>query len=61
MIGITRRLERGALSDPSIFVSKYDELLKTRAFNITTQTGTSDVANVKKRIDLATKMFESLP
>jgi len=60
MIGLARRLEKSPIVKSDKFVDAYIKLLENTEFLESTQTGTSDVPNVQKRIELATKAFISL-
>jgi hypothetical protein len=60
MVGLARRLEHGPIEDKVGFQRAYRELLKDKTFLETTQTGTSDVPVVRKRIELATSAFSGL-
>ena len=60
MIGLARRLEKGAFLKKDKFLDAYKKLLKSNEFLESTRTGTSDVPNVQKRIELATRAFINL-
>lgn len=60
MVGLTRRLDKGPISKQFQLKAKHEALLKNRDFITTTQTGTSDVTNVRKRIELAIEAFATL-
>jgi len=60
MVGLTRRLAEGSISEQSQLNAAYEALLNNRDFIATSQTGTSDVTNVRKRIELATRTFATL-
>ncbi len=60
MIGLTRRIEKGPITNVRAFESSYKSLLTQSEFQDAIRAGTSDAPNVQKRIDLATKAFSSL-
>jgi len=60
MVGLTRRLDKGPISKQSQLKDTHEALLKDGNFITTTQTGTSDVTNVQKRIELAIEAFATL-
>jgi hypothetical protein len=60
MIGVARRLERGALAEPSKFSSAYATLLQSSKFRMATESRTADEENVRTRIQLATEAFADL-
>ena len=57
MIGYARRLARGPIDDKAGAQEAYNTLIKSRSFRKVSEEATTDEANVKKRIDLATKAF----
>lgn len=60
MVGLARRLDTGPISEKAELVKRYHELLDDPEFSQATQTGTSDAPNVKKRIELATRVFADI-
>ncbi len=60
MVGLTQRLDKGPISKQSQLKATHEALLKNGDFITTTQTGTSDVTNVQKRIELAIEAFATL-
>jgi len=57
MVGTARRLVKGKVEDASSFLKEYNALLADDEYLSATKTGTSDEANVKKRIEKAVKAF----
>jgi hypothetical protein len=60
MVGISRRLSRGEVRDPSTFISAYNDLLSNKRFDDYINTGTSDEGSIMNRIRLSTKAFETV-
>ena len=60
MVGLARRLKIGEVKKPVQFVAAYGDLLKNAAYLSTIKSGTSDEANVRLRLDEATKAFHEL-
>ena len=60
MVGLARRLKSSPLQDRQGFIDKYEALLQDADFNSACKTATSDVANVRKRVELATTAFQAL-
>jgi hypothetical protein len=60
MVGVTRRLEKGAVQSCEHFVSQYQGLLADAQFTQATETGTSAEERVNKRIELATSAFQNV-
>ncbi len=54
MVATARRLERGAIANSAEFEQEYDGLLRNEEFISFTRSGTTDVARVRRRLDLAT-------
>ena len=61
MIGVARRLYRGAIADSKAFVERYNELLKDSKFMTACLTATSDEKNVTERMRIASEYFEKVP
>lgn len=60
MIGVSRRLADGAITDPPAFEAAYDSLLTDPAYLSAVETGTSQEANVSTRLRLATAAFATI-
>lgn len=60
MVGLARRLEDGEISDTEQLRARYDDLLRNDDYFNACKTGTSDEANVFRRIGLATSAFADL-
>ena len=60
MVGVAKRLEKGAIKDVDALNRKFLALLKKKAFIGSTKTHTSDEENVVKRIKLATMAFGNI-
>jgi hypothetical protein len=60
MTGIARRLATGPIQKPEQLSDHYNALVKTREYMDAVLSGTSQEANVKTRLDLATKEFASV-
>ena len=60
MVGIARRLEKGVVRRRPKLREAYEALLANEQFLATIRTGTSDVPNVRTRIDMATASFQNL-
>ena len=60
MVGVARRLKQNPISDIEGFINKYNELLNNGDFMSACRTATSDEANVKERIRIATDYFADL-
>ncbi len=61
MYGIAKRLERGAITDCDQLNSAYRTLLKDDEFIRLYNSGTTDEANVRGRLELATRAFKDVP
>jgi hypothetical protein len=59
MVGIARRLKHGPIRKLERLKGHYDNLLANKSYRDSTETGTSQEANVKNRMDLATAEFAS--
>jgi hypothetical protein len=60
MIGLARRLDKGPIKAIDEFVARYKALVSSKRYIALTQTGTSDVNVVNKRIKLSTDAFADL-
>lgn len=60
MVGITRRLEKGDITDMETMRKRYVSLLSNKEFIEATETHTSDEENVVARLNLATKVFDNI-
>lgn len=60
MVGVARRIERGAVTKCEEFSTQYRHLLADPQFTQATETGTSNEDRVNKRIDLATNAFQNV-
>jgi hypothetical protein len=60
MTGVARRLATGPLKKPGDLVERYQSLINNPKYRSAVETGTSQEANVRDRIDLATKAFASI-
>jgi len=60
MTGVARRLSHGPIRKKEQLAKRYDALLRNKAYRKAVETGTSQEANVEKRIQLATKAFASV-
>jgi len=60
MVGMARRLLRGAIIDEIGIRSKFNELLSDPEYKKVTETGTSDEDIVRRRLEIATKAFEDV-
>ncbi len=61
MVGLARRLKRGAVTDLGQLKTKYEELLRNQEFLDACGRGTAGEERVKTRIGLATTAFSDLP
>jgi hypothetical protein len=61
MVGVSRRLTEGEITNPIKFVAKYRDLLKDEDFLKSISSGTTDEANVKDRLAKATEFFHDVP
>lgn len=61
MTGVARRLEHGDIGDTESFRARFDNLLKDRDYLSAVVTGTSQEANVERRIRLAEEAFATVP
>lgn len=57
MYGIARRLEVEPINDFTGVRKAYDSLLSDRSYRVVVSSATSDEANLRKRLELATKAF----
>jgi len=57
MVGVTRRLERGNISDIEAFKKEYHSLLSNEDFEERTQKSTADELSVERRLEMATQAF----
>ncbi len=60
MVGVATRLKEGPIRKPKQLGKHYRTLLENLDYRAATETGTSQEANVKNRLDLAIKEFESV-
>jgi len=60
MVGISRRLNKGSIANPSDLIEAYDLLMTNSIFINACRTGTSDETNVTTRTDLATEAFAKI-
>jgi Protein of unknown function DUF262 len=60
MVGLSKRLNQGGIENKQDLVKRYSELTNNEKFLEVCKAGSSDAANVTKRIQLATEAFESL-
>ena len=60
MVGLAKRLKRGELKKPNQFATAYGHLLADNDYMSAIKTGTADEANVKLRLEKATKAFAGL-
>lgn len=60
LTGVAKRLTSGAITAHDQFRKQYDGLLMNKAFRSAIETGTSQEANVRRRIQLATQAFGSV-
>jgi len=60
MVALSRRLSKGPIENTYLLEVKYSELLKDEDFAMSCKEGTSDEANVKRRINIATEVFKGV-
>ncbi len=60
LVGVARRLAKGSVTGV-LMRDRYDELLKNRDYTSATEKGTADELNVRKRLELASDSFATLP
>ena len=61
MVGLSKRLLLGKITDTNAFLSAYNKLIKSEKFLKAIETGTTaQASSVKSRIDEATKAFQPL-
>ena len=60
MTGVARRLQEGPISDVAELVERYDALIGDAEYRSAIETGTSQEANVKKRLKLAAEAFQQV-
>lgn len=60
MVGVARRLGKGAIKETGELKKKYEELLVNDEFKKAYKTSTSDEENVRKRLRLAINLFDSI-
>ena len=60
MVGVAERLAARPITDAAAFRSAYSALLAAEDFTSATSTGTSQEANVKKRLGQAIEAFEHI-
>jgi hypothetical protein len=60
MVGLARRLERGKIQDYEALKQQYQALLNDNEFISATYAGTSQVENVKSRLEKATAAFANV-
>ena len=60
MTGLARRIGKGPISDPSQVADEYAVLMKNECYRGAVETGTSQEANVKTRLELATRAFANV-
>lgn len=61
MVGITRRLEKGEITDFGTLRERYQILLRDEKFVNSTEVSTSDEERLQSRIALATQAFADVP
>jgi deoxyinosine 3'endonuclease (endonuclease V) len=61
MIGVAKRLVKGAISEPATLKLRYSELLKNGDFLAVAERATADEESVSRRLRLATKSFADVP
>jgi hypothetical protein len=61
MVGIARRLRRGAIPDLDMLKQRYTTLLESPGFLAVAERATADEESVSKRLDLATAAFVDVP
>ena len=57
LVGISRRLEKGPIADSTMILGAYQDLVELAEYRFATEQATSDEANVRARLDLATSFF----
>ena len=60
MTGVAHRVSAGPIKRPEQLVEHYEGLLRNEGYRNAVETGTSQEANVQKRLELATKAFASI-
>jgi hypothetical protein len=61
MIGVSKRLVDGGISEPVTLKQRYSELLTNRDFLSVAERATADEESVSRRLRLATKAFADVP
>jgi hypothetical protein len=61
LVGMTRRLASGSITDVDRFKSAYNQLLQNTEYKSAVETGTSQEANVETRMSQATSAFRDVP
>jgi hypothetical protein len=60
MVGLSKRLDKGPVQNNQMINEKYQNLLNEEEFVDSCKTATSNVGNVKKRIQLSIEAFDGL-
>lgn len=61
LTGVAKRLKKGPVNDHKAFCQNYYDLLKNQNYRDAIETGTSQEANVQKRLQLAEQTFANVP
>jgi hypothetical protein len=61
MVGVTRRLERGTITDVGAMRDAFSRLLNNPEYMKAIETATTDEENVQRRLAMATQAFEGIP
>ena len=61
LTGVAKRLKRGPIKDHTAFSQSYDNLIKNPDYRPATERGTSQEANVQRRLQLAEQTFANVP
>lgn len=61
LTGVAKRLKRGPIKDHTAFSQSYDSLIKNPDYRPATERGTSQEANVQRRLQLAEQTFANIP
>jgi hypothetical protein len=62
MTGIAKRLlGKGDIDDKHMLKRRFDELMRNTDYMAAVETGTSQEANVRKRVTLAEQAFSQIP
>ena len=60
LTGVAKRLKRGPVKDHTAFSQNYDSLIKNPDYRLATERGTSQEANVQRRLQLAEQTFANV-